>query len=159
MYDKEAYKRYAGAFSHLHVKVTFGKRAPHKAIMLLSIIDLVETGVIKSNHILYTQQLDSQFYNNWTRYIAFMDGHSAHSAVPFFHLAYEPFWSLKLKPLCPYSEKELADARIYMKPAKMNEEIECAIIDQDLFELLQDNYVRAQYRVLLISLYCTYEQP
>lgn len=157
MYDKDAYQRYVEAFSHLHVKVTFGKRAPHKAIMLLSVIDLVETGVISSNHIRYTQQLDSQFYNNWARYVAFMDGHSPRSATPFFHLSYEPFWSLKLNSECPYTEKELADARIYMRVNKMNEAIDFAVIDSDLFDLLQDGYVRAQYRVLLISQYCSFE--
>lgn len=71
MYDKTLFQRYADAFSHLHVKVTAGQRAPHKAIMLLSVIDLIETGVISSDRIYYTQQLDSQFHHNWVRYVAY----------------------------------------------------------------------------------------
>lgn len=39
----------------------------------------------------------------------------------------------------------------------MNEAIDFAVIDSDLFDLLQDGYVRAQYRVLLISQYCSFE--
>ena len=154
MYDKELYQRYAGAFSRLHVKVTFGQRAPHKAIMLLSVIDLIETGVITSNRIFYSRELDSQFRHNWIRYVAYLDGHSARSSTPFFHLSYEPFWSLVLNPDCGRTEKDLADARIYMNPDKMNEAIEFAEIDQDLFEILQDSVVRARLRVLLISCYC-----
>ena len=157
MYDKKIFQRYADAFSHLHVKVTFGQRAPHKAIMLLSVIDLIETGVITSNRIYYTRELDSQFHHNWIRYVAYLEGHSARSATPFFHLSYEPFWSLLLKPNCEKTEKDLADARIYMNPDKMNQVIECAVIDQDLFELLQDSCVRAKYRVLLIFQYCNYQ--
>lgn len=156
MYDKQAFQHYADAFSHLHVKVTAGQRAPHKAIMLLSVIDLIETGVITSNRIYYTQQLDSQFYHNWTRYVAYLEGYSARAATPFFHLSYEPFWSLKLKDGCYRTEKDLAEARIYMNPEKMNEAIDYAQVDAALYELLMDSVVRAKLRVLLISTYCNY---
>ena len=157
MYNKEAFRHYADAFSHLHVKVNAGQRAPHKAIMLLSVIDLIGTGVIFSNRIYYNQQLDSQFYHNWSRYVAYLEGYSARAATPFFHLSYEPFWSLKLKDDCTRTEKDLADARIYMNPDKMNEAIDYAIIDKELFDILQDCCVRAKFRVLLISCYLNSE--
>lgn len=156
MYDKNQFQLFSEEFANLHVKVTAGQRAPHKAIMLLSVIDLIETGVICSNKIYYTQQLDRQFQRNWIRYVAYLEGYSARSATPFFHLSYEPFWSLMLKDDCPHTEKELAEARIYMNPDRMNEAIDCAVIAPALFELLQDSYVRAKLRVLLISLYCNY---
>jgi putative restriction endonuclease len=156
MYDKTLFQRYVDAFSHLHVKVTAGQRAPHKAIMLLSVIDLIETGVISSNRIYYTQQLDSQFHHNWVRYVAYLDGYSARSATPFFHMAYEPFWTLKLREDCSQTEKELADARIYMNPEIMKEAIDFAQIDSDLYELFKDSVVRAKFRVLLISSYCNF---
>lgn len=156
MFDKNSFQQYADAFAHLHVKVTGGQRAPHKAIMLLSVIDLIETGVITSNRIYYTKQLDSQFHHNWVRYVAYLEGYSARSATPFFHMSYEPFWSLKLKDDCPWSEKDLAEARIYMNPDKMNEAIDYAQIDAELYQLLLDSVVRAKYRVVLISNYCNY---
>lgn len=156
MYDKEAYQRYLDSFSRLHVKVTAGQRAPHKAIMLLSVIDLIETGVISSNRIYYNRELDSQFHHNWIRYVAYLEGYSARSATPFFHMSYEPFWTLVLKDSCSRTEKELADARIYMNPDKMNEAIDYALIDTDLYYLLLDSVVRAKYRVHLISTYCNY---
>ena len=154
MYDKELFQFYAEELSRLHVNVTFGQRAPHKAILLLSVIDLIETGVITTNRIFFTREIDSQFRLNWVRYVAYLDGHSARAATPFFHLTYEPFWSLILKTESGKTVKELADARIYMNPDKMNKVIECAVIDSDLFDLLQDSVVRARLRVLLISKYC-----
>ncbi len=156
MYDKILFQHYVEAISHLHVKVTWGQRAPHKAILLLSVIDLIETGVISSNRIYYTQQLDSQFHHNWTRYIAYLDGHSARSATPFFHMSHEPFWTLKLKDDCTLTEKDMAAAKIYMRPDKMNQAIDYALIDSDLFILLNDSVVRAKLRVQLISLYCNF---
>lgn len=71
-------------------------------------------------------------------------------------MAYEPFWTLKLKEDCSRTEKDLADARIYMNPDKMNEAIDYAQIDSDLYGLLMDSVVRAKLRVLLISMYCNY---
>lgn len=155
MYNKVLFQKYVNEFSNLHVKVTFGKRAPHKAIMLLSVIDLIETGVITTNHIYYTRELDSQFLHNWIRYVAFLDGHSARSATPFFHLSYEPFWSIVLKPDCDKTVKDLADSRIYMNSDRMNQAIDYVLLEPDLFSLLQDSMVRAKLRVLLISKYCS----
>lgn len=157
MYNKDAYRRYAEMLLNLHVKVTFGQIAPHKPVLLLSVLDLIETGVITSNHIYYTRQLDSQFRQNWIRYVAYLEGHSARSSTPFFHLSFEPFWHLQLTAACQRTLKGLADARIYMNPDKMNEEIECAIIDRDLFDLFQDSFARAKFRVLLISRYLALE--
>lgn len=153
MYDKDAFKRYAEMFLHLHVKVTFGQHAPHKPLLMLSVIDLIETGAITSNHIYYTRQLESQFHHNWIRYVAYLEGHSARPATPFFHLSFEPFWHLQLNANCQNTIKELANARVYMNPEKMKEAIDCAIIDPDLFDLLQDSLVRAKFRVLLIKHY------
>ena len=157
MYDKELFHRYAEEFSHLHVKVTFGQRAPHKAVLLLSVIDLIETGVINTNNIYFTRELESQFRNNWIRYVAFLEGYSARAATPFFHLSYEPFWTLKLKDNSTKTIKDLAEERIYMNPDQMNESIDCAVLNADLFDLLQDSYVRAKYRVQLISSYLSIE--
>ena len=37
---------YLGLFSSLHTAKIVGKQAPHKAVLLLSIMDLVEAGII-----------------------------------------------------------------------------------------------------------------
>ena len=42
-------------------KINRGK--PHKAILLLSIIEMLETGVIKENKIYYDSTLNGIFYN------------------------------------------------------------------------------------------------
>ena len=72
-------------------------------------------------------------------------------------MSYEPFWSLRLSEACSKTEKELAEARIYMNTDKMNEAIDYAIIDKELFDILQDCCVRAKFRVLLISCYLNSE--
>lgn len=156
MIDEEVVNKYKEQFLNLHVKVTFGKKAPHKPIMLLSIIDLIETNVISSNHFRYTEQLDSQFHHNWSRYVSYIDGFTQTGRTPFWHLSYEPFWQIILRRECSKSFKELSDARIYTQPKKMDAAVDHVEISPDLFEILQSSTVRARMRVLLISSYLQY---
>ena len=51
------------------------------------------------------------------------------------------------------SLKDLAEQRIYMNPKRMLDYIDFAVIDSELYNLLNDNLVRAKYRVLLITTY------
>ena len=44
-------KHYIDAFSHLHTAVVKGHKAPHKAVLLLAVIDMVEEERIVNNHI------------------------------------------------------------------------------------------------------------
>jgi putative restriction endonuclease len=46
-----------------------GFKAPHKAIYLLSLIDLVELGIIKNNKFHITEELINIFKINWNRYV------------------------------------------------------------------------------------------
>lgn len=45
------FRYFADCFSSLHTAMKLGKPAPHKALLLLSVIDLVERGIIIDNHI------------------------------------------------------------------------------------------------------------
>ena len=60
---------YIEYFTLLRTNTQKGVKAPHKAIMLLSVIDLVEYGVITSNQIEFSERLEQQFQHNWSRYV------------------------------------------------------------------------------------------
>ena len=62
-------KTYLDYFASLHTNTQKGVKAPHKAIMLLSVIDLVEYGGITSNKIEFSERLEMQFQHNWSRYV------------------------------------------------------------------------------------------
>ena len=51
-------EKYIDYFSALHTNTQKGVRAPHKAVMLLSVIDLVEYGVIDLNRIEFSVRLE-----------------------------------------------------------------------------------------------------
>ena len=58
-------EKYIDYFSALHTNSQKGVKAPHKAIMLLSVIDLVEYGVITSNQIEFSEHLEG--LSIWSR--------------------------------------------------------------------------------------------
>ena len=49
--------------SHLSTAIVMGRQAPHKAVLLLAILDLVETGEITTTLIMLTRQLEDAFRN------------------------------------------------------------------------------------------------
>ena len=149
----EAEQHYTELLKNLHCKVTFGQRAPHKSILMLSIIDLIETGVLDITFIPFEQEIESQFLNNWTRYVGHSDSFKPRSSLPFWHLSHESFWRVKLKNTCERSFEELAQARAYSHFGTMAKYVEGAYIDPELFNLINFAPARARLRVLLIKTY------
>lgn len=120
--------------------------------MLLSVIDLVEYGVITSNQIELSERLEQQFQYNWSRYIGQSDVFQPRVGTPFWHLNNESFWRLE-----PYEGGDEAIA-IHLQgnpyaPGTTRKLIRYAEIDQDLFALLQDETNRAKLRTTLIKHY------
>jgi len=120
--------------------------------MLLSVIDLVEYGVITFNQIEFSERLELQFQHNWSRYVGQSDIFQPRVGTPFWHLNNEPFWRL-----VPY---EGGDEAIAMHlqgnpyaPGTTRKLIRYAEIDKELFDLLQDETYRAKFRTTLIKHY------
>ena len=53
---------YINQFSSLHVNKQRGQIAPHKAMLLLSVMDLVANGSINSNKIEFSEKLEEHSY-------------------------------------------------------------------------------------------------
>lgn len=160
----DAFQYYKYCFSNLHTAHARRLPAPHKPLLLLSIIDLVEEGVIISNKIELTDVLIRTFKTNAIRYI----GHSIifrpNIGQPFYHLQYEPFWALKENAQCKAISMAAEGGASYgnKKPVYsikgLKEKYLYAEIDEELFHLLQNADARAQLRSTLISQYLS-DQP
>lgn len=138
---------YIDCFSSLNTMKKCGKPAPHKALLLLSVIDLVERRIITNCRIPLTDELERQFKHNCTTLLGESILFRPNIYHPYYHLKSEPFWRLisplgkEVEEICNYSKKNL------------REHIAYAIIDKELFDLLKDSNVRAKLRVTLISIY------
>ena len=139
--------KYLEYFSSLRTAQKLGKPAPHKAILLLSVMELVESGVIKSNRIELTERLEQAFLKLWKRYIGTSLVFQPKIATPFWHLQNEPFWTLYMN--------DGTDLRMVTSPysVKRLRENTHAVMDPELFALMQDEDSRARLRVTLIGQY------
>ena len=83
---------YIKKFQSLRQGVTKFGPAPHKAVLLLSVIRAIESGFINSNYISVSPMLVSLFKTTWNNLVD--SQHVATFALPFFHLKSEGFWHL-----------------------------------------------------------------
>lgn len=122
--------------------------APHKPILILSIIQLIENGVIQSDKIYITPNLVAAFKSNWSLLVT--TKHLPIFALPFYHLKGDKFW--KLHPKSGY-EKTLALKGVMRNFNNLNTAIEYAEIDNDLFELLKIKENRDILRFTIVKEY------
>ncbi len=131
-------------------KIT-GVKAPHKPILLLSVIDLVERGVITSNHIEFSEALERQFAQNWTRYVGDSLLFQSKIATPFWHLQNEPFWRLISCNGVEMTKENIVGSMYSVN--NLRKQVKYAEIDSELFELLQDYDDREKIKGLLLNTY------
>ena len=138
---------YTTAFSSLHTAKIAGKQAPHKAVLLLSIMDLVESGIITSPRVELSEALEGTFARVWKHYIGSSIIFTPKVATPFWHLQNEPFYRLYMK------NGQLIKGGTGRYSIKWLRENTYAMLDEKLFQLMQDENARAELRVTLVSAY------
>lgn len=129
-----------------------GKQAPHKALLLLSVIDLIERGYITTTRIELTDVLERQFKRNTTSLLGESILFQPKINYPYVHMHSESFWEL-----IPTNGGQIEKFTNY-STSSLRQNIAYAQIDKELFELLQNPNARAKLRVLLISTYLN-DQP
>lgn len=87
-------RHYIEAFSHLHTAKVKGHKAPHKAVLLLAIIDLVEEGGVASSRIELSDELVDKFNKVWHHYLGTSAIFTPDISKPYFHMQHETFWRL-----------------------------------------------------------------
>ncbi len=158
-FNMKNFSYYKECFSTLHTAKSQGYSAPHKPLLLLSIIDLVERGIIRDNRIELSNALIATFKSTTARYIGHSPLFTPSIGQPFYHLQHEPFWHLvpmeasaeydiAAEPPADYGKKSVSYAI-----GTLRSTYRYAVIDVELFHLLQNEDARAQLRVTLISVY------
>ncbi|PEN06960.1 HNH endonuclease [Longimonas halophila] len=122
--------------------------APHKPILLLSVLDLIEEGQLPKNHIRLTPDLHDLFRSYWEDVMS--EERRPNIAMPFFHLTGDNFWHLipaeESKPILE-AGKRLRSIRA------LHDHTEGARLDDELFSLLQGSENRDVLRATLIESY------
>ena len=82
---------YCTLFNKLRRDYSFGG-APHKPILLISLIQGFQQKLYNSSKITITPEIVGLFKDNWKKLVR--TKHQCRFALPFFHMKSEPFWEL-----------------------------------------------------------------
>lgn len=128
--------------------VTGMGKAPHKPILLLSVLHLIRNGNITSNRIFITAELVLAFKSNWSCLVN--TSHTPNFALPFFHLKGEPFWNVQFNADVIPAASAIKSINNF---AALKRIIAYAEIDRDLFILMLDATTAIIIENLLLDTY------
>ena len=138
---------YISLFTKLKRAHQFGG-APHKPILLLSVLDAIEKRFIQSERIYITPELIALFRSNWKIWVK--TPHTMNFALPFFHLQNEPFWKIVIKPNVTLS---LTSKHSIKSFSSLTQEVDYAEIDKELFILITNDVDREIMRRAILEKY------
>ena len=141
---------YAKMFRNLSTGVQNGKKLPHKAVLLLSILESVGNETINENKIDLSKTVASSFAATWD---TFQLGSKIPSVwIPFWYMKSEPFWHFKALT----DESMLRNLLCFAghpTVGQMRNVIKYAFVDEQLFELMRDSNERSALANALIETY------
>jgi putative restriction endonuclease len=141
----EALVYYARKFERIRVDRAHGV-APHKPILLLSVINLIRREIINTNEIYLSSELINTFHKYW-EYLG-SDQHNPDICRPFFHMRSGRFWHFWVNP----GFEKLSSSKVKLKTlAEVKQAIKYAYLDEDLFEFLQEPLSRNSLITVLVA--------
>ncbi len=127
---------------------------PHKLVMLLSVLDMAETGLIAINKMYFSDSLITRFRLYFS--LIADEGDWCQPAPPFFHLRTASFWKHKIKS---GNEEYYASLKTSGGGKKrIIEGIDYVYLDEDVFRLFINRDSREAIRDFIISQFEDHKQ-
>ena len=140
-------RSYLSQLRQLHSRKINNRIAPHKAILLISIFEMIGDGLITKPFIEPSEILEQRFKTVWVRYVPNDDYYKPLIAKPFYHMSGEQFWHLVCKGEYDVHRKQTPSWFSIQKY------YEGANIDTEFFDLLKTREFRVKATLLLIKKY------
>ncbi len=140
-------------FSKLKMLSTGKYFKPHKYILLLVVVELIQENYFKDNKIFYEDELKNRFKKYLELYGSKGDSNRPHT--PFFHLKSSEFWHLKAKP---GREGILFSLPTVGSSKDILENIEYAYLDKSIYDLIIDPVKSKNIKEEIISVLEMYKE-
>lgn len=149
---QESLFKFFSAFQNLKRGVTKYGLAPHKPILLLSVLQAVRNQFISDTRIYITPELIFLFKSNWNQLVKTQ--HVSTFSLPFFHLHKEKSGIWKLVPHPGY-EAILRVKESISSLSELNTCVQYAVVPNDLFELMKNEQSNLSLHHFLVETYFT----
>ena len=136
---------YLSCFDRMNCNKRKGETAPHKAVLLLTVIEEVRLGHITNGFVPLNDQMVAAFKREWRKYVGESPLFNPVFETPFFHLEYEPFWELMKR-------EHLKEMREYSL-TRLRENFFSAKIPDDLCDYMTNDVSRRLLKKALIEKY------
>lgn len=137
---------YLNKIEKLRIDRSHGKPAPHKPLLILTIIDLFEEDEFSENKIEPTPR----FVEGFLKYWHLVSLEKPRIFLPFFHLKSDKFWHLHAKD---GNEKLLKQTRQMNSMSHLASVVEYASLDEELFLILHRAEAREAIRQKVLETY------
>lgn len=146
---------YIDAFRNLKTNNKYGRKSPHKAILMLTVIELYEKNILTDNEIHYDDTLKSMFMKIWNRVLPDEPLFHPEAYLPFWYLQSDSFWHI-----VPIRGKEdilslMRDNNIKPSETKLYDSVNYAELDEDLYFLMTLPSGRSSLKKVLLETYTT----
>lgn len=144
---------YIEAFKNLKTNNKYSRKSPHKAILLLTVIEMYETNTLSENMILFDEELKRTFLKVWERTLKDEPLFHPEVYLPFWYMQSEDFWHI-----VPIRGKEdiltlLRDSHVKPSEAKLIDCVKYAELDEDLYFLMTLPSGRSSLKRALLESY------
>ena len=138
---------YQNKLRSLNVDRSSGHPKPHKVCLLLSILDLIESGELTENKFVITDSLKNAFHENFKR---LKKGNDAEKLdLPFYHLRGDGIWHFSITNQQGFDELAAKPGTPSLN--RLFEVIDYAYLDPELFDFFKSGLARPLIRQALLE--------
>ena len=146
---------YIEAVKNLKTNNKWGGKSPHKAVLMLTVIELYEKNILIDNEIRYDETLKSSFLKIWNLVLPNEPIFHSEAYLPFWYLQSDNFWHI-----VPIRGKEdilslMRDTNNKPSEAKLIDSVKYAELDEDLYFLMTLPSGRSTLKRALLETYTT----
>ena len=149
---------YIEAFKNLKTNHKWGRKSPHKAVLMLTVIELYEKNILNDNEIRYDETLKSMFLKMWNMVLPNETLFLPDAYLPFWYLQSDNFWHI-----VPIRGKEdilslMRDTNIKPSESKIVDSVKYVELDEDLYFLMTLPSGRSSLKRALLETYTNLSQ-
>ena len=144
---------YLDAFKQLNTNNKYCRKSPHKAILLLTVIEMYETNALSENMIPYDDALKNRFQTVWNKVLKGETNFQPCAYLPYWYMQTEDFWHI-----VPHKGQEniltlIKDNNIKPSETKLKDCVKYAELDNDLYFLMTLKSGRSALKKILLETY------
>ena len=144
---------YIETFKNLKTNNKWGRKSSHKAVLMLTVIEMYEKNILTDNEIPYDETLKTTFLKVWNRVLPDEPLFHSEAYLPFWYLQSDSFWHI-----IPVRGKEdilslMRDNNLKPSEAKLSDSVKYAELDEDLYFLMTLPSGRSSLKMVLLENY------